>query len=186
MKVQVVPPDPTWKEQFDAEAKRIRQALGDAFVRIHHIGSTSIPNIYAKPVIDILLEVADIEKLDERSAALASLGYEAKGEFGIPGRRYFRKHTESGVRTHHIHAFESFCEGFIRHLAFRDYMIAHPEIAQAYSDLKRRLASAFPDDIEAYMDGKDSFVKEHEQLALRWWTAAQPRAAGNADGARRV
>ena len=178
MKVQVVPPDPSWKDQFDAEAKSIRSALGEAFVRIHHIGSTSIPNIYAKPVIDILLEVSDVKDLDNRTAALIALGYEAKGEFGIPGRRYFRKNSGEGVRTHQIHAFESDGEGLVRHLAFRDYMIAHPELARAYSDLKRRLASVYPDDIEAYMDGKDPFIKEHEQIALRWRTAGPSSITG--------
>lgn len=173
MKIQVVPPDPKWSDQFDAEANRIRSALGDAAVKIHHIGSTSIPNIYAKPVIDILLEVSDIEDLDNHTSEMTALGYEAKGEFGIPGRRYFRKNSETGVRTHQIHAFESLNEGLVRHLAFRDYMIAHPLIAQAYSDLKRRLASDFPDDIEAYMDGKDPFIKEHERNALKWRKTAQ-------------
>lgn len=168
MKIQVIPPDPKWSDQFGAEASRIRSALSGIAVNVHHVGSTSIPNIYAKPVIDILLEVSDIEDLDNHTAEMTALGYEAKGEFGIPGRRYFRKYSSAGVRTHQIHAFERNSEGFARHLAFRDYMIAHPLIAQAYSDLKRRLASDFPDDIEAYMDGKDPFIKEHERHALKW------------------
>ncbi len=168
MKIQVVPPDPKWSDQFGAEASRIRSALGDVAVKVYHIGSTSIPNIYAKPVIDILLEVSDIKDLDNHTPEMTALGYEVKGEFGIPGRRYFRKNSAAGARTHQIHAFEKNSEGLVRHLAFRDYMIAHPMIAQTYSDLKRRLASDFPDDIEAYMDGKDSFIKEYEQHALKW------------------
>jgi GrpB-like predicted nucleotidyltransferase (UPF0157 family) len=168
MKVHVVPPDPRWRDCFDEEAASIRSALGELPVWVHHIGSTSIPNIHAKPVIDILLEVADIEELDGRCSAFESLGYEAKGEFGIPGRRYFRKDSESGVRTHQIHAFESSSEGLVRHLAFRDYLIAHPVVAQEYSELKKRLSIRFSEDIEAYMDGKDAFIKEHEQRALRW------------------
>lgn len=179
MKVQVVPPDPNWKDRFDAEANCIRSSLGDVVVKVHHIGSTSIPDIYAKPVIDILLEVTDVEDLDDHASALAALGYEAKGEFGIPGRRYFRKNSEAGIRIHQIHAFESLSEGLLRHLAFRDYMIAHPTLAQAYSDLKRRLASEFPDDIEAYMDGKDSFIKEHERNAMRWRKTPEPGATDN-------
>jgi GrpB-like predicted nucleotidyltransferase (UPF0157 family) len=168
MKVQVVPHDPNWSAEFMAEATRIRSALDDMVVAIHHIGSTAIRGICAKPIIDILLEVDDIQKLEARSAALGDLGYEAKGEFGIPGRRYFRKESPVGVRTHHVHAFGIGDAAIERHLAFRDYMIAHPDIAQSYSLLKQRLAEAHPDDIEAYMDGKDAFIKEHEAEAIVW------------------
>ena len=90
------------------------------------------------------------------------------GEFGIPGRRYFRKRNHLGVRTHHVHAFQTRNPEIERHLAFRDYMIAHPMDAQAYGALKRELARVYPHDRQAYMDGKDKFVKEHEARALRW------------------
>lgn len=181
MRVRVVPPDPTWKAWFEAEANLIRSALGGFPATIHHIGSTAIPGIYAKPVIDILLEVTDVAELDTRATGLVGLGYEALGEYGIPGRRYFRKNSAAGVRTHQIHAFERDSDGHERHLAFRDYMIAHPSLARVYSDLKRMLADAHPDDIEAYMDGKDAFIKEHETIALRWKrtaTSSQTATAG--------
>jgi GrpB-like predicted nucleotidyltransferase (UPF0157 family) len=180
MKVYVVPYDPSWSAEFIAEAARIRLAVGDLVVAVHHIGSTSIPGIFAKPVIDILLEVYNIQTLDARSAALVELGYEAKGEFGIPGRRYFRRDSAMETRTHQIHAFEAGNPGNERHLAFRDYMIAHPAIAQQYSLLKQQLAAAHPEDIEAYMAGKDSFIKEHEAKAIVWKRAAQPNSGANA------
>lgn len=168
MKVHIVPYNPTWNVQYETEAARIRTALGDLGAVVHHIGSTAIPEIWAKPIIDILLEVEDVMVLDERASRLVEIGYEAKGEFGIPGRRYFRKDSAGGVRTHQIHAFACGSEGVERHLAFRDYMIAHPAIALAYGDLKRKLAGANPEDIEAYMDGKDAFIKEHEANAREW------------------
>lgn len=173
MKVRVVPHDPNWPAEFTAEAERIRLALGVVAATIHHIGSTAIPGILAKPVIDILLEVDHLRTIDTRSPALAMLGYEAKGEFGIPGRRYFRKESGAGVRTHQIHAFERGSPGSERHLAFRDYMIAHPEVARSYGLLKQRLAAAYPDDIDAYMHGKDSFIKEHEAKAIIWRKGSQ-------------
>ncbi len=160
--------DPAWQGAFEAEADEIARALGDIVVALHHIGSTAIPGIYAKPIIDMLLEVDEIGRLDDRSAALERLGYEAMGEFGIPGRRYFHKEDASGTRTHHVHAFQADSPEIERHLAFRDYMIAHPEAARQYGALKRRLAREHPDDIEAYMDGKDPFIKEHEAGALAW------------------
>lgn len=167
MKVEVVPYNPNWRSQFENESKHIKLALGENVLNIHHIGSTSIPNIYAKPVIDFLIEVQDIAKVDEQSSAMEALGYEVMGEFGIPGRRYFRKENEE-IRTHNVHTFEVNSPEIIRHLAFRDYMIAHPEAAQKYSELKRQLAKQYPNDIYGYMDGKDSFIKEMEQKALVW------------------
>lgn len=116
--------------------------------------------------IDILLEVDDIVRLDSKRSAMEQPGYEAMGEFGIPGRRYFRKDDASGIRTHHVHAFQSGSPEIERHLVFRDYMIAHPEAAQAYSLLKQRLAQEYPGDKEAYMDGKDPFIKEHLAQAI--------------------
>ncbi len=168
MKVRVVPYDPQWKLAFVKEAGQIAQLLGDVVVAVHHIGSTAIPGIHAKPIIDILLEVVDIAELDHRTTAMAQLGYEAKGELGIPGRRYFRKDNDSETRTHQVHAFQADSPGFARHLAFRDYLIAHPEEALKYSALKQELARAHPDDIEAYMDGKDPFIKEREAKAIAW------------------
>lgn len=168
MRYQVVPHDPVWKQQYAREAELIASALNGMAAKLHHIGSTAIPDIAAKPIIDILIEVDDLRELDARSSAMEQLGYEAMGEFGIPGRRYFRKNDTSGIRTHQIHAFETGSPGAVRHLAFRDYMIAHPAAAQAYGALKERLAQQHPDDFEAYMDGKDALIKEHEAKALAW------------------
>ena len=99
---------------------------------------------------------------------MVQLGYSAMGEFGIPGRRYFRKNDASGTRTHQVHAFQTGSTGVVRHLAFRDYMIAHPEAAHDYGALKLTLFRQHPNDFEAYMDGKDAFIQEHEAKALAW------------------
>ncbi|NES19869.1 MAG: GrpB family protein [Symploca sp. SIO3E6] len=167
-KVEVVPHDPTWQEAFRMESKRVADALGEIFVAIHHIGSTAIPGIYAKPIIDILVEVQDITQVDEQSSAMESLGYQVMGEYGIPERRFFRKDNQAGVRTHHIHIFEVGSAQVKRHLAFRDYMIAHTEAAQRYSELKRELAREHPQNIDGYIDGKDSFIKEIDLKAAQW------------------
>lgn len=168
MKVRVVPPDPSWAKAYEAEAVRLRSALSELDVDLHHIGSTSITGIYAKPIIDILLVVRSLEELDSQSSAIRALGYEALGEFGIPARRYFRKNSSAGIRTHQVHAFERNSLGACRHLAFRDYMNSHSQFAHEYSSLKQRLARDFPTDIQAYMNGKDAFIKQHEALALAW------------------
>lgn len=167
-KVEVVPHDPRWRDAFEAEAKQIANALGHNAVAIHHIGSTAIPRIHAKPVIDLLVEVDDIQAIDARSSAMESIGYEVMGEFGIPGRRYFRKDDQHGIRTHQVHAFQAGSGEVMRHLAFRDYMIAHPADAQRYSELKRRLAEEYPWHMDGYVDGKDGFIKEMDRRAAEW------------------
>jgi GrpB-like predicted nucleotidyltransferase (UPF0157 family) len=169
IRVEVVPHNITWRNEFERESKQVALALGENVVAVHHIGSTAIPNIYAKPVIDLLVEVNNITQVDERNFAMGALGYEAMGEFGIPSRRYFRKDNEVGIRTHHVHTFEADSPEIERHLAFRDYMIAHPEDAQQYSELKRALVKKLHgSDIEGYMDGKDEFIKETEKRAVAW------------------
>lgn len=168
MEVRVVPYDPDWPAAFAVEAERICGALQDGQIVVHHIGSTAIPEIFAKPVIDILLVVRSLELLDSQVPSMEALGYESMGEFGIAGRRYFRKNSITGIRTHQVHAFEAGSTGARRHLAFRDYMRSHPDAAREYSLLKQRLATEFPQSMPDYIDGKDAFVKHHESLALEW------------------
>jgi GrpB-like predicted nucleotidyltransferase (UPF0157 family) len=167
-KVEVMPHDPQWRVSFLEESEQIALTMGENVVTIHHIGSTAIPSIYAKPIIDFLIEVKDIAKVDDRNAAMAALGYEAMGEFGLAGRRFFRKNSTAGKRTHHLHAFEAKSAEIKRHLAFRDYIIAHPEVAQKYSELKRELAKMYPEDIQGYMNGKNGLIREVEKKALEW------------------
>lgn len=177
-KVEVVPHDPRWRDSFQAEATQIAAALGAHVVAIHHIGSTAIPGIHAKPVIDLLVEVDDIEAIDTRSSAMESIGYQVMGEFGIPGRRYFRKDDPHGNRTHQVHAFQAGSGEVERHLGFRDYMIAHPADAQRYGALKRTLAEQYPWHMDGYVDGKDGFIKEMDRRAAEW------RSARPGDGLR--
>lgn len=166
-RIEVVPYDPNWLAMFDAEAEDIAVILGAELVAIHHIGSTSIPAIKAKPVIDLLVEVHDIEKMDDFNADMVALGYEPMGEYGIPGRRFFRKPDEF-TRTHHVHVFGAGHPDIERHLDFRDYLIAHPEEAQAYSRMKEGLAREYPEDVERYTEGKDAFIKEIDAKAKAW------------------
>jgi len=164
----MAPHDPSWAGAFEAEASRITQALGRNLVVCHHIGSTAIPGIHAKPIIDVLGEVLDLDAVDARAHAMEALGYEAMGEFGIPGRRFFRREDSRKVRTHHVHVFAAGSPSTTRHIAFRDFMRAHPDHAREYSELKRRLARAHPTDIVEYMKGKDAFIKDMERRALAW------------------
>jgi GrpB-like predicted nucleotidyltransferase (UPF0157 family) len=167
-KVEVVPHDRHWQGAFEAESQQLVIAFGRNAIAIHHIGSTAIETIYAKPIIDILIEVTDLDRVDERNTQIQSLGYIAMGEFGIAGRRFFRKDNHDGIRTHHIHTFEVGSPQIDRHLAFRDYLKSHPEAAHEYSQLKQQLARKYPDDIQSYIDGKDGFIREIDRKAAAW------------------
>jgi len=164
----VEPHRDSWSRDFEVESAKIRGALGSALNALHHIGSTAIPGIYAKPIIDMIADVSSLEAVDQRLHAMQALGYESMGEYGIPGRRYFRKNDSSGMRTHQIHAFVHQSPHIERDLAFRDYLRAHPDTAQAYSELKRKLVQTCNGDFEAYMDGKESFIKDVKREAVDW------------------
>lgn len=168
-KVRVVPNDPRWSHEFERAAAELAAVLGANLVAIHHIGSTAVPGIHAKPIIDLLPVVRDLSAVDARTPALEKLGYEALGELGIAGRRYLRRCDAAGQRTHHVHVFEQHSPHITRHLAFRDFLRAHPEQAQHYSALKQRLAAAHPDDWNAYCDEKDAFVQPLERQAMAWF-----------------
>lgn len=165
--IRVVAHDPQWSEQFEQEAEELTAIFGQEIVAVHHIGSTAIPGILAKPIIDVLVEVQDIERIDTFNQEMIERGYLPKGEFGIAGRRFFIKGAEES-RSHHIHVFQTGDPEFERHLAFRDYLRVHPEEAQAYSRLKQALARRFPHDINGYTAGKDDFIKEIERKAEAW------------------
>ena len=167
--VLVLPYDDSWPSLYKLEAERIKKVLKNEIISIHHIGSTSIPGCSAKPIIDILLEVKNILVIDNYNDEMIGLGYEPRGELGIPGRRYFSREEPKDVRTHHIHSFQSGDIGLVRHLAFRDYMIAHPEDAKTYSELKQILARRFPKDIDGYISGKHLYCERMEKVAVEWY-----------------
>jgi len=168
MKVKVVEYNMDWKKKFDEEALGIKTILGANLVNVFHIGSTSVEGLVAKDVIDIMPAVIDINEVDKCNSAFEELGYEVMGEYGITGRRFFRKGKDD--RTHHIHIFQyDNINDIHRHLAFRDYLKEHHEVLLEYASLKMSLAKEFPNDIESYWQGKDSFIKEVEKQALIWY-----------------
>jgi GrpB-like predicted nucleotidyltransferase (UPF0157 family) len=166
--IVVVSYDPAWPGMFQEEAARIAAVFGDELLSIHHIGSTAVPGLAAKPIIDILPIVRNIEKVDSFNEEMTGLGYEPRGEYGIPGRRFFVKRNAEGERTHHVHAYEPDNPEVARHLDFRDYLTAHPEAAEQYAELKHTLAGQFRHDRESYTNSKTPFIREIEQKARQW------------------
>lgn len=159
--------NPDWSQMFESEAEKIKQILGENCASIHHIGSTAVAGLAAKPIIDIMPIVKELDLVDLLSAEFEKIGYEYMGEFGIPGRRYLRKGGDE--RTHQIHIFAQSDRGSIdRHLIFRDYLRAHEDVKTAYAKLKIELAQKYPYNIGGYCDSKEAFVKEIEAKALSW------------------
>ncbi|MBX9977095.1 MAG: GNAT family N-acetyltransferase [Alphaproteobacteria bacterium] len=154
--IHIAPYDPAWPYMFEKEATLIQQALGDNCITVHHIGSTAVPDLAAKPIIDMIPVVCDITHVDLSNKAMAALGYEAKGECGMLFRRYFQKGDLK--RTHNVHVYEQGNPEIQRHLLFRDWMQNHANDRKSYEQLKYTLAQKFPDDILSYCMGKESFV----------------------------
>jgi GrpB-like predicted nucleotidyltransferase (UPF0157 family) len=162
--VQVVPYDERWPEAFVREEDRLAALLGPAAVAIHHIGSTGVPGLWAKPVLDVLVETADLAMIDQLEPAFIAAGYVPKGEHGIAGRRYFSRPKGTELKTH-VHAFREGDPSVTRHLLFRDFLRLHPAVAEEYSALKRQLAHECGGDADAYQAGKSSFISRIESLA---------------------
>src|SRR5580692_4218731 len=150
--------DSNWPEFFQSLRKRIADVLGDLAVAIEHVGSTAVPGLAAKPIIDIDVLLTSESMLPEAIERLARLGYVHQGDLGIPEREAFL--TPAGAPAHHLYVCPLHSRDFQRHVGFRDYLRAHPTEAKAYGDLKKALAAQFRDDREAYMAGKDDLVKE--------------------------
>ena len=167
--IEVIDYQSTWPELFADECKLFKTHLGDTVVKVHHIGSTAVVGLAAKPVIDIILEVTSLVDLDYQQTLMTKLGYTAKGENGIVGRRFFIKGGDA--RSHHVHAFEYGDAHVKRHLAFRDYLRRNPEIAHQYGQIKKQAAAQCSrdegdHDAALYCQLKDEFVAYHEKLAL--------------------
>lgn len=170
MKVRLTDFSENWSRMFHQEVQLLKTIFGDEIIKFEHFGSTSVPGLKAKPVIDMMCIVKDIEKVDSFNDKMDSLGYDVAGEWGINGRRLFRKGGEN--RTHHIHFYQVDNPQIERHLVFRDYLRSHPEEVTRYSCLKEELAARFENTSE-YSRAKKTFVKEMEQQALLWYADNQ-------------
>ncbi len=166
-KVELLSYDPSWTERAAAEAQALASALGPVLLTVHHVGSTAIPGISAKPVLDLMPVVTSLQGLDRHGGEIEALGYEWWGEFGLPGRRYCTK-SDPGTRRRlvQLHCYEDGSSEIERHLAFRDYLRERPDIARAYEREKTRCQKLHPDDSHAYSDCKSASIKAIEDEAL--------------------
>lgn len=173
--IALAPYDPDWPHIFREEKAHLLSCLpGDLIRRIAHMGSTAVPGLAAKPVVDMLVEVTDLAETRARIApVLESQGYDyfwrpTHGDDGPPYYAWFiRRDPDTGVRTHHIHMVEAGFAGHWERLLFRDYLIDHPDVAAEYAALKTRLAADFPRDRVAYTEAKSAFIVGVTERAKR-------------------
>ncbi|MFN0146118.1 MAG: GrpB family protein [Dehalococcoidia bacterium] len=158
--VVLVPYDPAWPARFEVAAAAIREACAGEVTVVEHIGSTAIPGLLAKPVLDIMPGLGSYEDGFAIVAPMESLGYEYRGEFGIPRRHYFTKPVADDRHAwkHNVHCYVVGDPEWLRHLAFRDALRRDGAVRAAYQSLKLELAARFPDDVEAYAEAKGEFV----------------------------
>jgi len=174
-KVDIVPYDPNWPQVFIEEKEHLFSCLPRELIRrIEHFGSTAVPGLAAKPIVDILVEVTDLEETRVRIAPVLEFqGYDyfwrpTHGEDGPPFYAWFiKREPQTGVRTHHIHMVEGGFTGHWDRLLFRDYLIEHPDVAKEYGDLKIRLAIGFSQDRVGYTQGKSEFIVDVTERAKR-------------------
>ncbi|ARN80770.1 GrpB family protein [Methylocystis bryophila] len=173
--VVLAPYDEAWPEMA-ARCSRRLGSLGPNLLAVHHIGSTSVPGLSAKPIIDLMPVVASLRRLDEQTLQLAALGFDWHGEFGMAGRRYCTL-SKNGRRVAQLHFFEVGARHIARHLAFRDYLRARPDAADAYEQEKRRARDLFPGNSHAYGDEKSAWIEAKEAEALAWFQRQESRSS---------
>lgn len=165
--IRVVEHDPTWATEAVAEIDRLRVALGPVAVGVEHIGSTAVPGLAAKPIIDLQVAVTTLEPRDRYVRPLERAGYLFAPSPDAPDRRFFARPPER-PRSHHVHVCVAGGEAEHRHLAVRDFLRAHPDEAERYGALKRSVARRHPGDRLAYIAGKEHAMRALEARAVRW------------------
>lgn len=165
--VRIVDPDPAWPEMARAELARIGATLGPVAVRLEHVGSTSVPGLAAKPIVDLQLSVDAIVLRERYVAPLERLGYLFAPDPGSPDYHFFARPPER-PRTFHLHVCETGSRHELSHLAVRDFLRRHPAEAAGYAALKREVAARHPEDRLAYVAGKDAYVTALEARAVAW------------------
>lgn len=165
--VYLAPHDPAWAVMARDEIARLAPAIGSNLIEIHHIGSTSIPGIVAKPTVDLMPIVHSLDELDAVRPSIEALGYIWRGEFGIEGRRYCPLERD-GRRIFHVHFYAQGNPQIATQLAFRDYLRAHRDEAFAYEAIKREAAAAHPSDSLAYNKHKSDWIRACQTRAQAW------------------
>jgi len=160
--------DPNWVNQFNDIKNFLMGIFGDAVVQIEHVGSTSIPGMKAKPIIDVLVVVNNMQDFAKEKEQMVSAGYEWGANYIAPNTLIFFKQNPGGEKTENIHVCEAGSQKEKQFIIMRDFFRAHPEKARQYTDLKEKNSQIYSDDYPAYRSAKKPFLDEIEQEARKW------------------
>ena len=166
--------NPKWKAVYEREANRILGAVVSTGARLYHVGSTSVPGIHAKPILDVLMAVSSLENLDAVKGKIEQLGYQARGEYGLEGRRYFVLKKE-GKTYVHLHCWQEERVEILRHIIFRSYLQHNPEMAKKYDAVKLEVLRQTGLSRSAYQDSKAPIIDEIMAKAQQWATSPEAR-----------
>ena len=158
-RVVVEPYDAAWEQNFRDIETELREALGELALRIEHVGSTAVPGLSAKPIIDIDVVIVDASKLPAVIEALCKIGYSHEGDLGIKGREAFKYDGKEHLRKHHLYVCCRDSSELKRHVAFRDYLRSHPEAVAEYGRIKEEGALLYPFDVDKYIEHKAPFIE---------------------------
>ena len=165
--VVVLPYDEAWADRFAEIKTEIEAALGELVFRIEHVGSTAVPGLSAKPIIDLDVVIRDSSAFHAAAAALEAIGYQHEGDLGIAGREAFRYDGKDHLQKHHLYVCAQGSAELKRHLAFRDYLRTHPEAVREYSRVKEEGAALYPYDIDGYIEHKTPFIwRIYQEIGL--------------------
>ncbi|MDO4394396.1 MAG: GrpB family protein [Mycoplasmatota bacterium] len=162
--VELVDYDEKWNEEYETEEELLKSVLADRIIEIHHIGSTSIKGLKAKPVIDILVVIKSLGEIPEIETMLKSYDYENRGQQGVSDRYFFVKGPED-ARSHYVHFVEPNSNTYYNQVYFKKYLVEHPEYIKKYCDLKQELANKYADERPKYTKGKNDFITNVIKLA---------------------
>ena len=162
-KVALAPHDDAWASEYRLAADQLMGIIGDNIIEIHHVGSTAIKGIAAKPILDIAIVIKNVEILNV--SGMEAAGYEYRGDAGVPGRHFFVRRVNGEISTHHVHCYLEGNDNYESLVLFAGFLNANPEYARQYNDLKLELARQFPDDRGAYGEAKTAFIEKVAVLA---------------------
>ena len=160
MHIVVGPYDAAWEQDFADIKTELQDALGGLALRIEHVGSTAVPGLSAKPIIDVDVVIPDASVLDAAISALRGIGYRHEGDLGVAGREAFAYEGKEHLRKHHLYVCPRDSAELKRHLAFRDHLRTHPEAAREYGRIKEEGAALYPQDIGKYIEHKSPFIEK--------------------------
>lgn len=163
-KVTVVPYDPSWPGEFEKIRREVEEALGSLVLSVEHVGSTSVPGLAAKPIIDLDVVIGNETALEDVILVMACLGYAHEGDLGIPGREAFCYEGKEHLMKHHLYVCRESSSELKRHMAFRDHLRKHQEAMQEYGRIKLEAAALYPDSIDAYMAHKNDCIQNLYQI----------------------